>query len=742
MTELSAELEARLKAKLDKILSLSRVQGGDPDPDAPPVETRPAAVPPQTRTANIIQKAEPSMLMLGALVGGELARRGGVRKADVVRGTKIAKTGASGPLGAPRVAPKGFGPTARVRGGAFEAARMALGSAIGTVEGFFFEENVKNLARALGIKFAADPLTVRRLASRSLGEGTLDLAFSSGGPVVGTAFRLGKAGVASMFGVTREGLRRAAEARSIGIDFSIADVTESQLFQFFPRVLGRFPLAGASTFSKHQARKGEQILAAKDRLFLRLGPAANMADMGIDLNKTMDRRFQHSRKVINSLYLKAKRVAARTGATMPVKDIIESAMQARTEFIKKRGPKAVNHPVIKFIDEQILSESALTGRIGIERLDGLMESIEEAMRISSKDGFSVNVLAGIKRGGERALLQLDNKEAMEKFLEADNLFATMMREIFETPVAQRAARVVKGRFHVKSLTRPGTVSPDKSFKVLFDAESAEGIRDLRHLVGPRKAVAAAATHFHNLFFESLRKGAGIIRDIGGKTSIESSTGGFDLSSFKDALGLGNKLSGRWKATKEALVGTGIAPERLKSFVNTVETMLDPKRTPTDVNVFIARRLTFGGIGAMKGLLLPGATVAASGFVGGPAGLVTGLAVVTIGRSFARIMTNPKLLNLAKESLDNTIPLQARRAKLLGLMSAVFPERTDDPNLKDAMQIVQEDGDLFPGIKVGDFQFENLVPELQRDVRGAIEATGKALQDLNPRFDPERHGPRL
>ncbi len=609
-------------------------------------------------TAAITNINDPGLIMGGALAGGTLGA----------------------PLGLPGVV--GFG---------------ALGAGAGALAG----PNIRNAARALGLEGVSPPVSNVELAEKVLDEVILDMSFGVGIPALGAAakvaspfvkplaepiskiLRSGKTTLLKAMGVGEKELAEATAARNIGVGLGVQDVSKTERARFLARTVGRFPLI-AGVFQKAGLRRAAQTIEAQNRLWVRMGPTANMADLGIDLNKAADTRFQVFRNEINGMYGEALKLAKATGATLPVAGMKGRATILKKEFFERHAeigkdgapflPKpAKANPAWKFLE----SLQRIDKRISIERYDGLMTDLDTAMTQAKKDGFDVNMLYEFKKTAEKAINKLDNPEAATLFQEADATFHRVMREVFETPTAQAFNRIEKARFKAKVLSTPGRINADETFKIAVNMDSPQAIRDLKSLIADGKDPTiwnrTVRRWMDNVWNDSLKPD--LIRAAEGDPDAA-----FVPGKIRNTLGLGDKTGSRYASLVEAFKGTDVKMGEVEEFVGVLENAL--RVNPPPISMFAGRRVMLGGIGALKGLLLPGAAGAIAGSPGGllgsGAGVIVGVTTVLILRGAGKIVTSPRMLNLAKNALDPVLTLQKRRAAALTLVRLMDtdPEGTE------------------------------------------------------------------
>lgn len=576
----------------------------------------------------VIQRASegltPGDIIAKAQAGMPKEEGGGGVASSLLSGAKMAGEAggalAGGLLGAPA------GPAGMVAGGAIGAA---LGNQIG--------ELVQDWGRAMGYQGLGRSPDVVERSTNAANAAILDGAFSMGAPILGSVLRGGKRLLTRLLGVDSRGYGLAKQAaEEFGIELGAGDVSNNQAQRFVTKVFGQFPLTGRG-FKKAAARKEGQAIAAKDRLFLQLGPSMNMAEFGMDLNKAADERFATFRTHVNEMYGRARDLAKSSKATIPSSGILEEVQQGLLEMKKRLSPAAfAKHPYSKLARQEF--QKGFPKDLPMERYEGFMEEIDRALLSAKNDGFAVHQLAQLKQAAEEALQDISDPAVKQAFDKADAAFARGMREAFGTPVAKKFERVGKNRFNVKQMTTSGPRQPDELLKIAFDSESPQAIRDLRNLVGPDLVRSATRAHLD----QAWKKAGGSVEGLGK----------FDVDKFKILTGLDDSGSGRYAALKEMLGGTGVDIGKMERFTTSLAAALE--NVPPDTSSFISRRIALGGMSNLFGAV---SASAAAGMVGGAH---AGLAFLAGMKGASELLTNPRLLNMGNRILDPTLSEQARK----------------------------------------------------------------------------------
>jgi len=627
------------------------------------------------------------------------------------RGNPFFDAGTDAPPAAPNVHPHIFGkdmPQGYAMIGALAGANvgaragpwgLAVGGLLGTGVGYFMGESTLDgvgWLQALGF-MGRDKITIPprpSIKTRTLGaieESVIDTGASVLTPVFPLIIRGGKWVVKKLLGVGGEAAQQvAAKAHGFGVELSAVDISDSRILSFFPKVLGRWPLISGSFRTRARAH-GQEILAAKDRMFLSLGPSANMADMGIDISRAIDKRFANFLSTINDRYAAALKVAKEANATVDTRHIydvattIDARYHARLARRTGYGPdlKAYEaHPIVKMLHDQthlpvpsksgksVVLANLLGPRASMQQYEALADVVDKKLASKNLDVFDREQLSALKAAIERALLTIDDAASGQMFRETDDLYGKMMSEVWGTPTAKKVASIQRGRFRIGGEVKLDRA--DTSFNTFLDMESPTGMRDLRRLIGGERFDRTVSVYLQNSFDRALKSGEEAVRQGGG-------TSGLDVGMLRREWGLDSATNPRRKALQAALDNSAIPHARLEEFVEVIETTL--KNAAPDVNSFVARGMVLGGIGRLRGLLVPGSSAAAGGLAGGEMGAVTAISLVAAFRGFASIISSPRLFRATKIALDDTISLQRRRMAALAVIEATeakVDERSQKP----------------------------------------------------------------
>lgn len=528
--------------------------------------------------------------------------------------------------------------------------------------------------------------------------------------------RGGRAMIRGVAGATGKRRKLAQDAfDQFGVRLGAADVGTAVIPGFFSRVLARFPFMGGGTMRRQIQRKFKEVVVGADRLFARIGPSIGMAKAGINLNIAATRRFKAFRDVVNARYGRIKDAMREQKATLSTEPIEDELLLAREAIKRSRTPgiKGPISPAEEFINrwltKKVVSVAKPTGvrraaglpperqavrvrampeRFDIDQLDGpngFLKDLDETMTLARGKGSDLRALMDIKEAAERALVEtLDNPQLAADLVATDEFFTRMMRTTFETPTAKRFQAVIKGRFQM-GLKRQGTLTAEELSEVIFKGpgakagatfSSAERVKEIRRLVGPENMRNAVRAHLDEAFEQARSSARAVIDRSGNKV--------FDTDMLRKRFGLDNPKSNTFQAIDEALKGTGSSAKQLSDFMDVID--LAFKNAPANVNDFIARRATLGGIKALTRAFTPAMVAGAKG----GAGITTTLGLLLIVRKFAAVVSDPKTMSMARQALRNDIAPGVKTAAIIRLANELTK---DEGGLRAVGQVPGDDPEV-------------------------------------------------
>jgi len=529
-----------------------------------------------------------------------------------------------------------------------------LGAAAGTPLGPVGMLAGSALGAAAGEAFASglEKRPPKETAIRALKEAKTDLMFTGAASSIGPLFKSLGILRAKALGVGKKEMADVLEAEKFGVDLGASEASRFPAVKTTISVVGRFPFLGTPA-KQAAAKKAAQVFQGEERILARLGPTANLAEVGVDLNAAARTAIKGFRDEAKVLYTKARDIADEAGEIIPTQNVKAMAKAIAENFDSARpGRKGVKSPIVEYAESLKDMPDRLTG----SQFDALVDDLDVALKKSQTDGFGIKQGLDIKSASEIDLRSVATddvgptqaKAFVEALKEADEFFSKGMKT-FETATAQKFNRVTKKAFQV-GLKKPGNLNEDELFRVAFNTKSPKAMTDLRELVGPKVFNRAVRAHIDTAFNKS-------------KDVLNENTNVFNPKKFIKALGLEDKNSAQYAALETSLKSTGINPNDLIRFSKVAEKALSTEIP--NVSTFIARRATIGGAKSGLSALIPGLAVA-----GGAFGAVTpAMAVLmTLGaRGTVKLLSNPKTLKIATRALDEELPIAVRRANAIRLV---------------------------------------------------------------------------
>ena len=185
---------------------------------------------------------------------------------------------------------------------------------------------------------------------------------------------------------------------------------------------------------------------------------------------------------------------------------------------------------------------------------------------------------------------------------------------------------------------------------------------LSSIQGEQRYLEAMRGYLDETWNQARRSGDNVL-------ALSEQGGGVDINFLKHKFGFDDKQGLRYSTLKAALKDTPLEVEFLEKFVNVLDDAV--RIVPKNVNMFIGRRVTLGGLRSLRTLLSPTAaigTAAGGGLAAGFGGAITGVTTVLLLRNAGRVLMNPTTMELATTALDSTIKIDRRRRAALILIT--------------------------------------------------------------------------
>ena len=311
--------------------------------------------------------------------------------------------------------------------------------------------------------------------------------------------------------------------------------------------------------------------------------------------------------------------------------------------------------VVKSLDRQIESfMSDLTAdqqKLVQPELQQLRQALSADL-IQNVRQFAEPITSSTLSRGQPLPELLDETPFLREFIDnarqLDADFSHTMKDLFETPTANRFARWTRGglRGLQSSLEKSTQLDPDTVARNLVNLGNARAIDEFYNIVKPTTYNDAVANYLNDAFFKATRR---TVENEAGEM-VEIASDAFDPEKFIKALGLDlSKADPKYQNLKHFFDKSNLySMDELEQMADVFRAM-GSTEIP-DVSTFITRRIQLGGIRT----LLPFGAAAAGGF----GGLVPLALALGGGRLLSSIIADPlnaRLLRnvLAEESARGT-----------------------------------------------------------------------------------------
>ena len=568
------------------------------------------------------------------------------------------------------------------------------GSGVGEAIQDVMRRSSDRLAEALG----PSP-NVKERVDTALREGLLDLAGTGAAAAVPQLLRSGRNSILRLFGVGPKEVRFAEEAKKqFGIEFGAAGISRFPVVTTsMVRVMGMIPLVRGPVKAAAE-RLGAQAQDALDTAFLlRRSPAVNMADIGVDLTNAAKGEFAMFKKELAQLYKQSDQLAKRARATVPGRPLARVSALVKRELKAKLGTEnAKNHPLWKYVTE---NHDKLPADVPFKRFDGLTETTQVLWKDKSASStpFAKGLLLSLQRAEGAALAKVISnnpnitaQELRKAYQKADEKFFKRM-SLFETSPGRRFRRM--GRILTTKFDVAASKNVDEAFNAVLNFKSAEGMKDLKRIVGRKAFNTAVKGHLSFVFEEALERGAkkvessSVIDDLTGRARA---TAGIDTEFLRKTFGigkLGGELRPEFKAWRQATAEIGFDVKKLSEFTNVLDAVA--AQVPSNINAFVLRRTQLSGVRGIKNFLVPTADIGAAGAATAASGgldMFMGAALVFGARNVGRLLTTPKLLKLYQKAVDPSQNLVRRKFLMQGVIDGIDAldraERGEDRTIEE------------------------------------------------------------
>ena len=579
----------------------------------------------------------------------------------------------------------------------------ALGAgALGAAAGSALFDNLNNLAFQAGL--VTQPATTLEIAETAATEGLLD--FSTG--AFFQVFRpnlIRRAIMGRIFGVSSPEAKRAARlAELAGISVDVA--RRGQPKQLVPAVgaadiggkapkiiskaLGVFPITGRPA-ERNLLAKQSVIRQRLDETLDLLAPNSLLRNAaGIDITLAASKRFDKFRSVAGKLYDRAftamSKAVDANGKPLPIVPTTETK-KAATDLAT-----AISEGQIQLLTGDTL-EPVVRDRVGefAAQLQNLPDNLtgpefKGLVRQFRNLLDEIEVQAGKNLSFREATLIKDALEADFRNLSVSQVGADLAEEIisaqraadsfyskalarFETVTGKKLGRVDLNIFGAGPF-RAGTLNADEALDVALNLRSAQAVKELGDIIGPRglrQAGRAVIERAVQLSTETV--------NIGGLPTER-----LNPRKLLNILGTGAKR-GTEEGLEALLKSANVDVAQFREVLKVAEQLQDV----ADPSTFVTRRVILGGAGAAAGALGAGAGLAAGAGIAGAGlgGLTTAAALTVLSRRLVDIATSPESLKLMQTALDEAATTATRRKALGAILVALGRQSAEQQRIKEA-----------------------------------------------------------
>lgn len=519
-------------------------------------------------------------------------------------------------------------------------------------------------------------------------------------------------GISGVMGFNKEGRRLADRAAMEGINLLPVQVGNRTLPRGFVAVMGKFPLVSAPMRSRiHNTEK--EWKAAFDSLPASIAPLA--LNMGSVSKKVMEDGKDIFKKFSDDMSKEYESVFARadaSGAHITPQSTFDKSKEI-LDTITKETPAAAGkrkaahtgpmEEVKTFLNNDIapIFRSTKSGATSLadqslKQMDILMQKV---------DGKIASLAKNAEPGSHEAIMRLEglkNSIRLDLYTNIHGLFANsiamdlrgldveyskQMADIFETVAAKRFGTVKRGglkQFNFDSNTRTSTES---LADILIRGETVKEVEDLKKIVYPDT--------FKNIAANVLEKR---VQDayVPGEKGMQL----LDIDALSKNLGLDKPGSKRYLHTEKLLeLSGGVDMKRLKNLLEIGQKVASVEAPNS--SIFMARRVTMGGLQAIVGGLLPvmGAHGVGQGTAGVAGGFIGSAIVIGGAHLFSRMISDPSIArSLIYVMKPETKRIARQAAWMKGVQTAIHGMRdagilaSDEAmylygNMKNAAEII-------------------------------------------------------
>ncbi len=582
------------------------------------------------------------------------------------------------------------------------------GSFVGMLAGVIAPEQFLETGETMGI---FEPGTRERLGltpdelNATIADEMLLEAFTGGALAT---LRLTGRGVGRLLTGVGKAERELAERAAI-LDLMLMPVQigRSSIGRGYVAVMGRIPLIGGSIPGfgkgfKTRALEAEKVLEGRILgLPDRLGPLTAWSTVSEEIftdAKNLVGRFNDEFNIrYEDVYKRADEagvISVPKRSLRVGREILEQILEQTPKFIKGQGgeiPGVIVKKVSDFINSKILpmaSKSQVGGEVfrnqTLREMDGLLSSIDQeiasldpatrrfAQSLFTKLRVAVqwDVLHNIRATqvpGELASTRAGAAQQVAADLrQVDIDFSKGLSQLFDTATAKSIGKVTKKGIRAR-VFNPNTTTPiDQLARFVVDLKSPQAIEELHRIIEPETFERIVSRVFGDAADKAIKAGG------------TAEFGRFDIEAFATQLGLSGS-----RGEREAL-GEMLRLSKSNIGLEELDTLVEVGRRMANfdipnASVFIARRVTIGGVRALINGFVPNLAVAGGAATGAFAGgtLLGSAFLLGGGRLVTAIISNPDSSRALIKVLDKEANRLVRRQAFIDVLRIGLEEIKSD-----------------------------------------------------------------
>lgn len=447
-----------------------------------------------------------------------------------------------------------------------------------------------------------------------------------------------------------------------GVPMGIVQSTKRGGMKGVTRVLGVIPWVGGPF--KHSV---QSVDAAMGKMYKDLldsfAPQMTMARLGVDYTEAAAKRFERYSKTSGILYDKFNKLVKSLPADKQNIIPTTNMRKAAQLILDKTEPviKATGEPQAQIVPDHIRKYAQelvdFPGRITPDEYMNQVRGLKELLgnvKTTDMNGAALKEAMEADFGSPVLNFAGEKGPAIQKALEKANWFYGEGLKKFETTQGKKFGRVNRNLFSA-SFDVAGPQHSDEIFATIFNSKSAEGLAELRKLVGPEHFKHGARTYIEEAFKKSIDTKKGLLKGM----NVEH----VNLQKLAKQMGLGDEQGEA--ILGEMLKGTGVSVKDWKNFIKLGEAA-NSFALPS-ASVFLQRRVTLGGLGAL-----------ATASKAGQASVLDGMVAIALMRKGAKFLSDPGTLKAVMSGLDRSATKTAKRNAILRVGRLLVEDDPADP----------------------------------------------------------------